>query len=422
MTELYNSSISTRLIDPVYDRKTFKSEFRLQPDTAYLSNLRLLNCGIESTPAQKLNGLVGTYGCIKSIQLYDGAQLLDQLLEASIYNGFKNFNHPNDANISLNRYLNNNDLGYVASGNQAVAADGSYPSDDLKVRTQAPNNNSVNESWVALNQMLPFLRAALTLPTNVYRSLRLVVNWKSASELRDMVQEDRTHTLSTYENCVLVADEFMPSETRDKIMGNYNGVSFRPVEHDSVDLPAITNSNGSPLTGTKAQSNSNMVKGFNGKMLHKLLMVQTPTDSSTWVSGNANLGYSNQGSQSLYKSKYQLRVNGANKLTRDGWSGHNQRLGELVDTYGECNIIMGQNETFLQDGNNYIDNGDSLMGQLDYTGLDIQERVNELIVEVDRTGVENNPQLNQRIRLNLFGEVDKQVVMRTDGRYNVIYS
>ena len=232
-----------------------------------------------------------------------------------------------------------------------------------------------------------------------------------------MVQEDITHTLSTYEECVLVADEFNPSETRDKIMGNYNGVSYRPVEHDSVDLPAITG-----VTGTKAQSNSNMVKGFNGKMLHKLLMVQTPTDSSTWVSGNANLGYADQGSKSLYKSNYQVRVNGANKLTRTGWSGHNQRLGELVDTYGEVNVLMGQNETFLAEGNNYIDNGASIMGQLDYTGLDIQERVDELIVEVDRTGVEGDDSLNQRIRLNLFGEVDKQVVMRTDGRYNVIYS
>lgn len=417
MAELYNSSITTRLIDPVFDRAKFRSEFRLQPDTAYLSSLRLLNSGVKSTPAQELNGLLGAYGCIKSIQLYDGNQLLDQLLEASIYQGWKNVNHDNDTNLSLNRYTVGNNLGYVASGNQDVQADGSYASDDIKVRTQAPSNSSDNTSWIALNSCLPFLRAALTLPTNVYRSLRLVINWKNAEELKDMVQADRTHTLSTYEECVLVADEFNPSDTRDKIMGNYNGVSYRPVEHDSVDLPAITS-----ITGTKAQSNSNMVKGFNGKMLHKLLMVQSPTDSSTWVSGNANLGYANQGSKSLYKSNYQVRVNGANKLTRTGWSGHNQRLAELVDSYGEVNVLMGQNETFLAEGNNYIDNGTTIMGQLDYTGLEIQERVDELIVEVDRTGVEGDASLNQRIRLNLFGVVDKQVVMRTDGRYNVIYS
>ena len=176
MAELYNSSITTRLIDPVFERAKFRSEFRLNPDTCYLSSLRLLNCGIFSTPAQKLNGLVGSYGCIKSIQLYDGNQLLDQLLEASIYNGWKNVNHDNDTNLSLNRYTVSNDLGYVASGNQDVQTDGSYPKDDIKVRTQAPNNTTDNKSWLALNDCLPFLRAALTLPTNVYRSLRLVIN------------------------------------------------------------------------------------------------------------------------------------------------------------------------------------------------------------------------------------------------------
>ncbi len=70
MTELYNSSITTRLIDPVFDKEKFRSEFRLQPDTAYLTNLRLLSVGVKSTPAQALNPLTGSQGCIKSIQLY----------------------------------------------------------------------------------------------------------------------------------------------------------------------------------------------------------------------------------------------------------------------------------------------------------------------------------------------------------------
>lgn len=423
MTELYNSSITTRLIDPVFDKAKFRSEFRLTSDTAYLTNLRLLNVGVQSTPAQDLNPLTGSAGCIKSIQLYDGNQLLDQLLEASIYNGFKSFMNPNDKNLSVNRNLNNNGLGYVVSGNQTQdATSGKASRDDLKVRTQNEPTDSDSKAWVSVAEMLPFLRSSLYLPTNVYRNLRLVVNWKNANELKDMVADDRTHTLSTYEDTILVADEMNPSDSRDAVMNNYNGVVYRPVEHDSVDLPEITNANGSALTGTKAQSNSNMVKGFNGKMLHDLLVVQTPTKESTYTSGNASTGYANQGSQSLYKSKYQVRVNGANKLSRDGWVGHNQRLGQLVDTFGECNIIMGQNQTFLEDGNNYIDNGTTLMGQLDYTGLEVQEKIDELIVDVDRTGVEGNNSLNQRIRLNMFGTTQKEVVMRNDGRYNVIYS
>lgn len=420
MSELYNSSITTRLIDPVFDKAKFRSEFRLTPDTAYLTNLRLLNVGIKSTPAQALNPLTGSKGCIKSIQLYDGNQLLDQLLEASIYNGYRSAMNPNDANLSVNRFLNNNGLGYVASGNQTQdATSGKASRDSIKVRTQNTPEGSNGQAWVSVADMLPFLRSSLHLPTNVYRNLRLVVNWKNATELKDLVADDRTHVLTTYEDTVLVADEMNPSDSRQAVMDNYNGVVYRPIEHDSVDLPEIKSIT---ANGTKAQSNSNMVKGYNGKMLHDLLLVQTPTVEATYVSGTATTGYANQGSQSLYKSKYQVRVNGANKLSRDGWDGHNQRLGQLVDTFGECNIIMGQNETFLAEGNNYIDNGTTLMGQLDYTALEVQEQIDELIVEVDRTGVDGNPQLNQRIRLNMFGTTQKEVVMRTDGRYNVIYS
>jgi hypothetical protein len=420
MAELYNSSITTRLIDPVFDKAKFRTEFRLQPDTVYLSNLRIAGLGVTSTPAQKLNGLVGNVGCIKQISLYDGNQLLDQCVQTSIYEGFKSFMHPNDRNLSVNRKLNHTSLGYVASGNQDYDAGTGRPSrDDVKVRTQNPDQSTDTKGWIAVSSILPFLRASLSIPTNVYKSLRLVIEWKSATELQDMVEEDRTHALSTYEDAILIADEMNPSDARDSVMMNYQGVAYRPVEHDSVDLPAVT---GIAVNGTKQQSTSNMIKGFNNKTLHKLLLVQTPTDKTAYVSGNANLGYANQGSQSLYKSKYQLRVNGANKLSRDGWSGHNQRLGQLVDTFGECNIIMGQNETFLAEGNNYIDSGTTLMGQLDYTGLEVEERIDELIVEVDRTGVHANTSLNQRIRLNMYGEVDKQVVMRSDGRYNVIYS
>lgn len=418
MSELYNSSITTRLIDPVFDRSKFRSEFRLMENTAFLSNWRLLDVGISSNPTQRLNPLLGSYGCIKSVQLYDGNQLLDQLLEASIYNAFKNVNNTNDANISLGRDLKNNDLGYVVSGNQ-TDQDRTIPTNSVKVRVEQGDNNSDFKSWVSISDMLSFLKRQVTIPTNVYKNLRLVINWKSAEELKNLVEENRTHALSTYENTVLVVDEMNPSDAREAVMNNYQGVMYRPVEHDSYELPKITGTSNTNVT--VPQTVNQLVNGFNGKTLHNLLIVQTPQDSSNWIAGDANKAYANQGSQSLYKSKYQVRVNGANKLSRDGWTGHNQRLGQLVDTYGECNLIMGQNQTFLQEGSNYIYDPDT-MGQLDYTGLEVKDSINELQIEVSRSGVVDDPKSNQRIRMNLFGEVDKQVVMRNDGRYNVVYA
>ena len=419
MANLYNSNITTRIIDAVFEKKLFRSEYRLQADTLYLANFRLAGLGVESTPAQALNGLLGQLSCIKSIQLYDGNQLLSQQNQASIYNAFKALRHDNDENISLNQTLSRNDLGYVTTGNQQYDATTGYSErDDVKITSQEQYNNSANKAWFSLGDLLPFLKSSFYVPTNVYKRLRLVINWKSASELKDVVAEDRTSTLSTYENVTLVVDEMNMSDQRESMMKSYEGLVWSEVEVDSVDIPAVT---GITADSVKPQANSFLVNGFNGKKLQKVLMVQTPTDSATWVNGNANSTFSNQGSKALHDAKYQVRVNGSNKIPRANWEGGNRRLGHLVDAYGEMNTIIGQNVTYLKEGANYIEDADTL-GQLDYTGLVVDENISELVVNVDRTGVDGNVDLNQRIRLNLFGEVQKAVVMRDNETYNVIYT
>tara|TARA_R110001632_G_scaffold24785_2_gene68712 strand:- start:880 stop:2142 length:1263 start_codon:yes stop_codon:yes gene_type:complete len=419
MANLYNSNITTRIIDAVFEKKLFRSEYRLQADTLYLANFRLAGLGVESTPAQALNGLLGQLSCIKSIQLYDGNQLLSQQNQASIYNAFKALRHDNDENISLNQTLSRNDLGYVTTGNQQYDATTGYSErDDVKITSQEQYNNSANKAWFSLGDLLPFLKSSFYVPTNVYKRLRLVINWKSASELKDVVGEDRTSTLSTYENVTLVVDEMNMSDQRESMMKSYEGLVWSEVEVDSVDIPAVT---GITADSVKPQANSFLVNGFNGKKLQKVLMVQTPTDSATWVNGNANSTFSNQGSKALHDAKYQVRVNGSNKIPRANWEGGNRRLGHLVDAYGEMNTIIGQNVTYLKEGANYIEDADTL-GQLDYTGLVVDENISELVVNVDRTGVDGNVDLNQRIRLNLFGEVQKAVVMRDNETYNVIYT
>lgn len=419
MANLYNSNITTRIIDAVFEKKLFRSEYRLQADTLYLANFRLAGLGVESTPAQALNGLLGQLSCIKSIQLYDGNQLLSQQNQASIYNAFKALRHDNDENISLNQTLSRNDLGYVTTGNQEYDATTGYSErDDVKITSQEQYNNSANKAWFSLGDLLPFLKSSFYVPTNVYKRLRLVINWKSASELKDVVAEDRTSTLSTYENVTLVVDEMNMSDQRESMMKSYEGLVWSEVEVDSVDIPAVT---GITADSVKPQANSFLVNGFNGKKLQRVLMVQTPTDSATWVNGNANSTFSNQGSKALHDAKYQVRVNGSNKIPRANWEGGNRRLGHLVDAYGEMNTIIGQNVTYLKEGANYIEDVDTL-GQLDYTGLVVDENISELVVNVDRTGVDGNVDLNQRIRLNLFGEVQKAVVMRDNETYNVIYT
>jgi hypothetical protein len=406
---IYSSDITTRLIDPVFDKSNFRSEFRLNDDSLYLASLRLISVGFSSSATNGYNRLLGALGCIESIQLFSGNELLDQILSATHLNALRSANTNNNDNMSLNRYLKHSRLGYLAQGDQVYdSISGGQELDDIKVTVQQDaDSNAGSKAWISLKDMLPFLAASNHLPTDRLRNLRLVVNWKQ--DLKDMIVQDRTATLASLTGSVLVADEMNPSPERDAIMKSYTGVRYRPIEHDSVHINEVE------------QKNTFSLNGFLNKKLHKVAIVKTPTDSSTWTSGNANVGFANQGSTALWKERLQIRVNGANKLVGDGVSRPNQRLAMLTDAYGSFNVVQGQQCTWLAEGSNQIEDSQT-QGQLAYDGLVIDEpSVREFVVELDRTGVYQNDKLNQALTLNLFGETEKAVVP-TDGGINVVYT
>jgi len=417
---IYSSDITTRLIDPVFDKSNFRSEYRLHDDTVYLASLRLIDVGFSSSATNGYNRLLGALGCIESIQLFSGNELLDQILSATHLNALRSANTNNNDNMSLNRYLKHSRLGYLAQGDQTYdSISGGQELDDIKVTVQQDaDSNAGSKAWISLKDMLPFLAASNHLPTDRLRNLRLVVNWKQ--DLKDMIVQDRTATLASLTGSVLVADEMNPSPERDAVMKSYQGVRYRPIEHDSVHVNAVTGTSASALE--VEQKNTFSLNGFLNKKLHKVAIVKTPTDSATWTSGNANQGFANQGSTALWKERLQIRVNGSNKLVGDGVTRPNQRLAMLTDAYGSFNVVQGQQCTWLAEGTNQIEDSET-MGELAYDGLVIDEpSVREFVVELDRTGVYQNDKLNQALTLNLFGETEKAVVPTTDGGINVVYT
>lgn len=419
---IYSSEITTRLIDPVFDKSNFRSEYRLQNDTVYLASLRLLDVGFSSSATNGYNRLLGSLGCIDSIQLFSGNELLDQILQATLLNALRSANTNNNDNMSLNRYLKHSRLGYLAQGDQTYdSISGGQELDDIKVKVQQDQDAGASSSakaWISLKDMLPFLAASNHLPTDTLKNLRLVVNWKQ--NLQDMIVQDRTATLASLTGSILVADEMNPSPERDAVMKSYAGVRYRPIEHDSVHVPAITTTASDKLE--VQQQNKFSLNGFLNKKLHKVAIVKTPTDSATWTSGNANEGFANQGSKALWKERLQIRVNGSNKLVGNGVNRPNQRLAMLTDAYGTFNVVQGQQLTYLAEGTNQIEDSET-QGQLAYDGLIIDEpSVREFVVEMDRTGVYQNNGLNQALTLNLFGETEKAVVPISGGGVNIVYT
>lgn len=432
---LYNNSVVTRLVDPVYSKENFRSEFRLQNDTVYLSNLRLLNSGLKGSPSSntRYNYLLGAYP-IESIQLYSGNVLLDQIQSASLYQAFKNARHTNDKNISVNSYLKKNHLGYLACGNQAYDnTDNSYPvegtegityADSTRVNIQnniptiLSTDGEGRDSWISLRETLPFLSSAIALPTRVLKDLRLVVNWKS--DAKNLVTEQNNTGFTTNEDCVLVVDEVNPGQMFDNLNANTQTIVWNPVEHDSAYVEAVT-------SGT--QTKTVTFNGFDNKKLLKLLLVKTPTDESTWTgTGNRTFPFSNQGSLAFWDERFQIVVNGSAKLPFDGWTRPNQRLAHLTDSYGQVNVVYGQQVTNTeQNGVLVAGHLQDTHGMLSYTGCVVDEpNVQELVVTVQRShlsaGSSGNTKNNQAYRMNLFGITEKALMFNQDGTFRIVYT
>ena len=337
----------------------------------------------------------------------------------------------------MNRFLKYVRNGYVYQGDYTINAGNQMDIGPPLITEQNPNTytgSALNSkrAWISLKDMLPFLRSSLVLPTSVFKNLRVVVEYNSSAELQYLTT-DSTATKSTSADALLLAEEVEDGDMKNSLMSQYKGTVFRPIEHELVVAPEITGLTDVAGNATQEQNNSYLLTGANGKKLIKMFVVQTPTVASTWlnaggVAGNVKAN-GNVGSVAQFKTGVQVIVNGVPKLPSRGIRGSatgssaNRRLAYLNDSWGIFNIINNQNAVnmLVHRTQNYLENPD-LIGQQDYIGMIIDDNISELQLDYDRTGVVANANLLQALDLNIFYEVEKAVVLNSDGTYNVIYT
>lgn len=419
---LYNSALKTHVIDPVRDIANSRTEFRLGGgDSVYLSNMRLMNLGVITDRVDEYNALTGCYGMIKQMSLYDGSTLLDQILSAQQLMGFRLYNKSNDKARDQSRYLAKNELGFMFDGKdfgaQAVTIP-FYTSEQARTRTNTAEDTT-NKGWLSLREAFPMLKEALYLPTRVFKNLRLVVQYDTDAD--NIVQQVNATVVTKQTEPILVVDELVDEQVSMQVTNAFKELSYRSIEYDSVVVPSITPTAGNP---NPVQTVNFNINGFDNKFVNRIMMANFPV---TKISDYVGDSYS----QNMINQKVQFRINGANKAPRDGdgWNRPNQRLARVVDTWGECVNVPGGNSTGINDSSN-IGNAlvQDLVGKLDYTGIVIGDRVNEMQLTYTRTGMytntapENEQTFNQAIRLQLYGEVEKQLMVNPDGTYNVMYA
>lgn len=418
----YTPGLKTHIIDAVHDSTNFQTEFRFKPNTAYLSNVRLLNVGTVADTTRNYNNLNGVHSVIQSIHLFDGNVLLDQILEYPKWSAFSAYNQDNQSNQDMHRVLDKNMQGFIHCGD---ANPGPHPlANPSKIReayglnVEPANdgtdvNNPTAKGWISLKAVLPMLDNSVYLPTGVFPRLRLVVQYNTNAA---QITSGGLSTKSL--EPILVADEITDMQRSSSINSSYKGVNFLAIEHDRVVVPPGNAAGGveQPITFVPA--------GFDNKQVHRLLIVNTPTNPADIAS---YAQYSSLCSISQFKQKIQIRVNGQNKFPGNGITRPMERLALLTSTWGTCNAHLGSSNT------NYslaaVNNTEAmpvklyLVGNRDYFGCLIGDFVQELQIDYSRTtsnAAATNSRTNQSLQLNLFGEVNK-VIKVGGGRYDVGY-
>ena len=132
----------------------------------YLSNMRLLNLGCTTDQAVAYNALAGAYSVIKSIHLYDGNQLLDQLLEANVWAAFSQYNKSNSHSVDMETWNSKNAAGLAVvldAGLQKIVP--AYTTDEANTAEA-----TTGLGWLSLGQLLPFLKSQSYVPSPCLRT------------------------------------------------------------------------------------------------------------------------------------------------------------------------------------------------------------------------------------------------------------
>jgi len=446
MANIYNSDITTRVLEPS-NHSNGRTEFRLDNNSCYLSNLRLINVGGTTNDGAYANQAEGPRCVIKQIELYSGNQLLDQIVNFNQWDVFRTMTSSNDSQLSKGQALRQTEWGFVAAG-QADWADPDTDPDPsqssikvTKLFTQGASNlpavaDLKKTAWVSLQDVFSFLASSIHLPTGILKDLRLVVIYNNLAEMNKLsTRNDQTAFAPT--RPLLIADEVNPGPMFDSFVASYKGVNYTPVEGDRVIQPAIALGDlADTAAGSQLEKNSNnLMNGFTNKYVEKLVIMFQGTDANTWVNpvsagagGGAGANYNNAlvgalGSSNQWRQRVQVRVNGANKLPRQGLEGKNRTLAMLADHYADYVNSQASNWVGVQD-RTQVTTLDPSFGN--YVCIPVEENVSELQITYQRYGIygataASNAGTRQQLVMNVFGIVRKSLMVRDNGSFVIQY-
>ena len=434
---LYSGNIVSDIIDPHTNVQNRKVEFKLNPHSGYYNNLRVANLGVK-VAAKGYNRLAGVYGVVRNIYLYDGRRELDSLREANRYLGFANLLRPNSVNVSQQHKLVKNEVGYQIDTRNIIrqlnVEDNNAGNQDQTVATSNEGDES-RLGYLDLRQALPLLQNMVYLSTDTFKNLKVVIEFET----------DRAGVLTNNANAfnvaepVLIADEIQDPAMRNAMAKEMNGAVWNCIEHDIVLIPANLSVNGDADTRAVEQVVSRKVDGFNNKNVDRVVVMKARQDPDKFVDANNVAGYGDLSSLAMHKEKLQIRLNGKSLFSEDGIAHEGFKAKLMASTFGNVNVApydnlecVGSdspvaNSVHKQGVRDLVANKQNAkVGQSNYIGFAINDLVQDLQITYSRTNVKYtngtaNQPLNAGLRLHLYAEVRKQLVINGEN-YQVLYA
>ena len=414
----YTNSVYTKIYNSVFDQSKYRSEFRFESDTLFLSNMRILNLGLTAvqTTDKRYNLVNGVGAIIKNIYLYDGSVILDKVINFGDFSAFTAYNKSNQANSDIEKLLHRNSLGFVyeRQPNASGAA-----SNNILIKETFPNAPDVPRvspeetpmGYLNLREVFPLLKGANGLKyihTGLFKSLRVVIEYNIAGSVTAGLAEVTSTTMP-----ILVADCLQDPAVAAKFLSEFKQQTWVSNEVESVVVPGTT------TVGT--QSNKFRLTGALGKTVNTMLVQKK---------GSVGLStlYDSHASESMINETFQIRCNGEDILPESGVISSNQRLALLHDTFGVCNTHTCAAELPMYNVAQFIE-GDTnadpkRAGRLDYFGCAVNQKVGSLDLLYSRqisTTAGVPVKYRGDLTLNVFYGIVKQIVKDNNGGYSVMY-
>ena len=435
---LYSGNIVSDLIDPTTSVANKLVEFKLNPNTGYYSNLRVVNLGAK-VAGKGYNPLAGVYGVLRAVYLYDGRRELDSLREANRYLGFSNLLYKNEVNVSQRHKISKSGVGYMMDDSKNIkqrdTRDKAATNNDETVAT-SNEGDETRLGYLDLRQALPLLSNMVFLSTNTFKNLRIVLEFETdkAKVL------DNNASAFTVPAPILIADEEQDAGKRMAMEKQMNGAVWNCIEHDIVQVPAQLSVNGDADTRSSEQSVTKKVDGFQNKNVSRVVVMKVRADADKYVVTNNVSGFGAYSSEAMHKEKFQVTLNNKTLFSgADGIDNEGHKAYLMAMTFGHVNVAPYDNlecvgsdspiansvhKTGVRPG--VANKQAAETGQLNYIGFSIEDRVQDLQIAYKRTNLKyNNGTLNQKLNaplnLHIFAEVRKQLVISGE-KYEVTYA